>query len=99
MAPYVAFNFTVYETMRSWLTPERTPEDPNPQPSVGARLFCGGVAGTVAQTLTYPLDLIRRRFQVMEMKGFGYHYKSVPDAFRTVIRQEGIAGLYKGNSI
>lgn len=57
-------------------------------PSVAYKLFCGGFAGAMAQTLTYPLDLIRRRFQVMNLKaeagGFAYHYSSTGDAFRQV---------------
>ena len=68
------------------------------EPSVVSRLIIGGIAGTVAQTLTYPLDLIRRRFQVMSLKegSFGYQYSSTWNAFVTIIRNEGIYGLYKG---
>jgi solute carrier family 25 phosphate transporter 23/24/25/41 len=68
VAPYVALNFTCYETLRALVTPEPTPDNPRPQPTVPWKLFCGGTAGAIAQTLTYPLDLIRRRFQVMGMR-------------------------------
>jgi solute carrier family 25 (mitochondrial phosphate transporter), member 23/24/25/41 len=30
------------------------------------------------------------------MSGMGYQYKSIPDAIRLIITQEGIKGLYKG---
>lgn len=30
------------------------------------------------------------------MSGMGYQYKSIWDAIRTIIAQEGIKGLYKG---
>jgi solute carrier family 25 phosphate transporter 23/24/25/41 len=30
------------------------------------------------------------------MSGMGYQYKSIPDAVRTILTQEGIRGLYKG---
>jgi solute carrier family 25 (mitochondrial phosphate transporter), member 23/24/25/41 len=30
------------------------------------------------------------------MSGMGYQYKSIPDAIRTIVRQEGPRGMYKG---
>jgi solute carrier family 25 phosphate transporter 23/24/25/41 len=30
------------------------------------------------------------------MSGMGYQYKSIADALRTIFRQEGFRGLYKG---
>jgi solute carrier family 25 (mitochondrial phosphate transporter), member 23/24/25/41 len=30
------------------------------------------------------------------MSGMGYQYKSIPDAIRVILTQEGIRGLYKG---
>jgi solute carrier family 25 phosphate transporter 23/24/25/41 len=30
------------------------------------------------------------------MSGMGYQYKSIGDAVRVIVTQEGIAGLYKG---
>jgi solute carrier family 25 phosphate transporter 23/24/25/41 len=30
------------------------------------------------------------------MSGMGYQYKSIPDAIRVIITQEGLKGLYKG---
>jgi len=50
----------------------------------------------VAQTCTYPLDVLRRRFQINTMSGMGYQYKSIADALRTIFAQEGVRGLYKG---
>jgi hypothetical protein len=32
-------------------------------------LFLGGASGTIAVTLTYPTDLIRRRMQLVGMEG------------------------------
>lgn len=32
-----------------------------------AKLLCGGLAGAVAQTFSYPLDVTRRRMQLAMM--------------------------------
>lgn len=41
-------------------------------------------------------DVLRRRFQINTMSGMGYQYKSIADAVRVIVTQEGIKGLYKG---
>jgi len=41
-------------------------------------------------------DVLRRRFQINTMSGMGYQYKSIPDAIRVIITQEGLKGMYKG---
>jgi solute carrier family 25 phosphate transporter 23/24/25/41 len=46
--------------------------------------------------LTENSDVLRRRFQINTMSGMGYQYKSLPDAVRVIVTQEGIKGLYKG---
>ncbi|EQK99301.1 hypothetical protein G6O67_008673 [Ophiocordyceps sinensis] len=91
VAPYVGLNFMVYESARQYLTPEG---DKNP--SACRKLLAGAIAGGVAQSCTYPFDVLRRRFQINTMSGMGYQYKSVTDAVRVIIRHEGVRGLYKG---
>ncbi len=41
-------------------------------------------------------DVLRRRFQINTMSGMGYRYKSLADAVRVIVAQEGVKGLYKG---
>ncbi|KAI0134676.1 mitochondrial carrier domain-containing protein [Xylariales sp. AK1849] len=91
VAPYVGLNFMTYEYVRKVLTPEG---DKNP--SAVRKLLAGAVSGAVAQTCTYPFDVLRRRFQINTMSGMGYQYKSITDAIRSIVAQEGIRGLYKG---
>jgi solute carrier family 25 phosphate transporter 23/24/25/41 len=43
-----------------------------------------------------PSDVLRRRFQINTMSGMGYQYKSILDAVRVIVGQEGVRGLYKG---
>jgi len=91
VAPYVGMNFMTYELVRKYFTPEG---DKNP--SAVRKLAAGAISGAVAQTCTYPFDVLRRRFQINTMSGMGYQYKSIFDAVRVIVTQEGVKGLYKG---
>ncbi|KAG9544662.1 hypothetical protein KCU77_g21485, partial [Aureobasidium melanogenum] len=83
--------FMVYETVRNAFTPEGADN-----PSAMGKLGAGAISGAVAQTCTYPFDLLRRRFQINTMSGMGYQYKSIFDAVRVIVKHEGLKGLYKG---
>ncbi|KAI0156885.1 mitochondrial carrier domain-containing protein [Xylariaceae sp. FL1272] len=91
VAPYVGLNFMTYEFVRKTLTPEG-----EEHPSAGRKLLAGAISGAVAQTCTYPFDVLRRRFQINTMSGMGYQYKGLGDAIKMIVAQEGIRGLYKG---
>ena len=91
VAPYVGLNFMVYESVRGYFT---SPGEANPP--WYRKLAAGAISGAVAQTCTYPFDVLRRRFQVNTMSGMGYQYTSITSAITTIIKQEGPAGLYKG---
>ena len=92
IGPYVGTNFLVYETLK-----ERIPlADGEIRPSAGWLAICGGVAGVSGQTVSYPADLLRRRFQLQKMKGSQVQYGGVLSAVMTIIRDERVRGLYKG---
>lgn len=95
VAPYVGLNFMVYESIRGYLTPSEK-DGKIEKPSVVRRLLAGALSGGIAQTCTYPFDVLRRRFQINTMPGMGMAYASVFDAMRTIFRQEGVKGFYKG---
>ena len=92
VAPYVGLNFASYEFLRSVLTPPERPA------SVPRKLTCGALAGSISQTLTYPFDVLRRKMQVNGMKGAvcGPQYHGVLDALMSILRSEGVKGLYRG---
>ncbi|MCJ1312698.1 hypothetical protein MMC25_006374 [Agyrium rufum] len=91
VAPYVGLNFMTYEAVRTYFTPEG-----EKNPTAIRKLAAGAISGAVAQTCTYPFDVLRRRFQVNTMANVGYKYKSIWDAISIIARQEGFKGFYKG---
>lgn len=50
MAPYVALNFQCYEVLKEYLIPIGDHSQGNIR-----KLFCGALAGSIAQTIIYPL--------------------------------------------
>ena len=82
--PYVSLNFIGYEYLRkkyATMTGEFELDSHGhqiDQISAMGKLACGAMAGSFSQTLTYPLDVLRRRMQVAGMKdsGLGYNDKS-----------------------
>jgi solute carrier family 25 phosphate transporter 23/24/25/41 len=59
VAPFVAINFTSYETIRQFVV-DHVQEKPN----LFINLSVGALAGTFAMTLTYPSELLRRRMML-----------------------------------
>ncbi|XP_019170025.1 PREDICTED: mitochondrial adenine nucleotide transporter ADNT1-like isoform X1 [Ipomoea nil] len=107
--PYVGLNFSVYESLKDWLVKSRPfglVQDS--ELSVTTKLACGAAAGTVGQTVAYPLDVVRRRMQMVGWKGAASvvtgdgkskappQYTGMVDAFRKTVRHEGFGALYKG---
>jgi len=58
------------------------------------KFLAGAMAGSVAVTACYPLDLVRTRLTT-ELEGHE-HYRGIGDAFRKIFRSEGIMGFYSG---
>ncbi|EFA84007.1 EF-hand domain-containing protein [Heterostelium album PN500] len=89
VAPYVAINFTTYETLKYFFSKDKNL-------TVVNSLIFGAISGATAQTITYPIDLLRRRLQVQGIGGAPLIYSGPLDACKKVIKEEGVRGLYKG---
>lgn len=63
-----------------------------------AELTTGGIAGFVSQTVSYPLEVIRRRMQVGGVVGDG-HRLSIAEVARRIYLERGYKGFFVGLSI
>ena len=110
IVPYAGISFATFETLKSryaetrrdafdenanrdGFSTKKSSSDDSEMP-VGLRLLFGGVAGLFAQSVTYPLDIVRRRIQVVGAKG---GYVSPWRVLVDIAKTEGLRkGLYKG---
>lgn len=92
VAPFLAINFSLYDLLRHTLS------DNEQNLSSFSTLCSGALSGLIAQTVTFPLDVLRRRFQVAKFQHgeLGFEYNSVLGAAKMIVRTEGFQGLYRG---
>lgn len=112
MLPYAGASFLTHDMAGDFLrhpriaqysTLPRTAErskDPNKpaQLTSWAELTAGGVAGFVSQTISYPLEVIRRRMQVGAVVGDG-HRLGIAEVARDIFRERGWRGFFIGLGI
>ncbi|CAH8268540.1 unnamed protein product [Arabidopsis lyrata] len=93
--PYGAVNFYAYEEYKTFLhsNPVLQSYKGNAGLDISVHFVSGGLAGLTAASATYPLDLVRTRLSAQRNS---IYYQGVGHAFRTICREEGILGLYKG---
>nr|VDD42447.1 unnamed protein product [Brassica oleracea] len=94
--PYAGLKFYIYEELKRHVEEH--------QNSVRMHLPCGALAGLFGQTLTYPLDDVRRQMQVENLlpktgDGSNKRYKNTFDGLNTIVRTQGWRQLFAGLSI
>ncbi|CAK9800587.1 Mitochondrial coenzyme A transporter SLC25A42 [Anthophora plagiata] len=90
--PYAGCSFFTYDLLRNILTVYTVAI-----PGFSTSLLCGAIAGMIAQTSSYPLDIVRRRMQTSAVKG--QHYRTVGSTISKIYKEEGIMAFYKGLSM
>lgn len=73
-------------------------EPPRAQLTASAELLSGALAGVVAQTSSYPLEVLRRRMQVAGAVGDG-HRLGIVETGRKIWMERGFRGFYVGLTI
>jgi len=103
VAPQSAVTFSVYELMNmSWrklgIDPDKSANHVNAFQSA----FNGAVAGVVAKSIVYPMDVVKRRLQIQGFEqarvSFGkvVKFDGVIDCIVKTVTSEGLMGIYKG---
>ncbi|XP_071700948.1 uncharacterized protein [Rutidosis leptorrhynchoides] len=92
VGPSIAISFSVYETLRTYWKSQR-PDDS----TVLVSLTCGSLSGAASSTVTFPLDLVRRRKQLEGVGGRARVYNTgLLGTLGQIMRTEGFRGLYRG---
>lgn len=104
--PYAGVSFCTYENLIRLLKEYKIENDDeifdqDPRLTHGERLICGAIAGLLGQTVSYPLDIVRRRMQTARQMGItGNKYASIIGTLTHVYRKEGLRrGWFKGVSM
>ncbi|XP_069747920.1 dicarboxylate carrier UCP2 isoform X2 [Narcine bancroftii] len=64
---------------------------------IGSRLLAGCTTGAMAVTFAQPTDVVKVRFQAQANKpGPSRRYNGTIEAYKTIAKEEGIRGLWKG---
>uniref|UniRef100_A0A6I8P477 Uncoupling protein 3 n=1 Tax=Ornithorhynchus anatinus TaxID=9258 RepID=A0A6I8P477_ORNAN len=68
-----------------------------PESSIAVRLLAGCTTGAMAVTCAQPTDVVKVRFQAcVQLEPGSRKYSGTVDAYRTIAREEGVRGLWKG---
>ncbi|UJR14576.1 hypothetical protein I4U23_001572 [Adineta vaga] len=69
-------------------------KSPQTNMPMSVKFLIGGMAGMSATMIVNPLDLVKNRMQMSGAEGATREYRSTFHAITTIIRNEGIRGLY-----
>jgi len=92
MVPYAGTSFLVWGTLQSKL-PLHLPS--SIRDNVLVNLLCGSIAGMAAQTVSYPLEIIRRKMQV----GGPMSHCTIAQTAKLIFSTQGFRGFFVGLSI
>lgn len=110
MLPYAGMSFLTHDTVSDlfrrpafaeWTTLPKRKNTPDGKPvplRSWAELTSGGVAGMISQTVSYPMEIIRRRMQVGGVTGDG-HRMRIAETAAMIFREKGVPGFFVGLTI
>ena len=89
IAPYASLKLTCYQTLKDKYHKKYNSQ----QIDVVTNLIMGAISGSIAITITYPTDLLRKRMQMQLTEGTNY---TLSQMVMRIYQKTGITGLYSG---
>ncbi|XP_074072962.1 putative mitochondrial transporter UCP3 [Macrotis lagotis] len=90
---FASIRIGLYDSVKQFYTPKGSENS-----SIMIRILAGCTTGAMAVSCAQPTDVVKVRFQASVRLGPGSSrkYSGTMDAYRTIAREEGIGGLWKG---
>ncbi|XP_061236797.1 putative mitochondrial transporter UCP3 isoform X1 [Bos javanicus] len=90
---FASIRIGLYDSVKQFYTPKGSDHS-----SIITRILAGCTTGAMAVTCAQPTDVVKIRFQASMHTGPGGNrkYSGTMDAYRTIAREEGVRGLWKG---
>ncbi|KAI9321898.1 mitochondrial carrier domain-containing protein [Dichotomocladium elegans] len=99
--PYAGISFLTYTSLTKWTQTNSVVASytrDGKKLKTWAELVCGGIAGVLSQTASYPLEVTRRRMQVSGLLS-PEKFAGFLETAQCIYRTKGIKGFYVGLSI
>ncbi|XP_028515973.1 mitochondrial thiamine pyrophosphate carrier [Exaiptasia diaphana] len=102
--PYAGMQFGSYTLLKMiWdYTFDIKKHNPYKPADIIESLFCGAVSGMISKGIILPIDIVKKRIQVQGFQEARANFGKVPeytglvDCVQSIMKYEGIAGLFKG---
>ncbi|KAM3623548.1 uncharacterized protein V6R79_012490 [Siganus canaliculatus] len=88
IAPETAIKFTAYEQIKNVMRGKNE----NRTLMVHERFAAGSLAGAIAQTAIYPMEVLKTRLTLRKTG----QYSGVADCVKQILQREGVTAFYKG---
>lgn len=88
IAPESAIKFMAYEQIKKFIKANNG----HKELGMSERFVAGSMAGAISQSLIYPMEVLKTRLALRKTG----QYSGISDAYRKILRTEGVKSFYRG---